>query len=679
MSQYQSVFKELSDATRELIIDMNQKKEPIFILPTKYISKEAAQVGYLLNELSNSVISGTQQTHKSFFCNAANEALQGAIKIMRHYGHKQYKKHQGLVMVYTSKMDRHPQFKLTLDNGIRLYPNIEIIHSLEDIKAKKESVLAIIFTLHNVEELKEIDAYLNNNQGLDLLIGLDLSMIPVEQIWKLKIKAGIDVFIWGEELANREIPFGAFSMTDKIYAPWNKVKFSVLHSSTYNGNILSLKKVLAHVLEGHDNAHHYAEKMKEIGQSFSMRKKYFSTYVNSVLTKLYGLSGVDFDVKKADGCYLTIEKDNKEYQVFDCVGGGGLSIFGHNPDDLPDKVIKQHNTQIDYGAQLEKQLKKQSGYEHFFQTVSGASAVETALLLGLLSQSERRQKILVFKGNYAGKLLLSLSGTQVKASPNHFFNPLYEHVIVVDPFESDVVHQIETVLQKGDIGLIWFEYIRGKDGRHIPREVIDCIEENRQQYGYYVGVDEILAGMCRTGPFMSIEATNLKPDITTISKGLTYMTFPIGAALVREEVWQKAKQKNSEMVAYLKARYQNQIGAHVASHCLRRIDQEGIAENVVARAKQLASRIEVNKNRRINNIEQDGLFFKVVLKKPWWIRLGPLSAPLESLWLLGLVKKWLIQGQFFPFFDTRMFPALNMSEEECSDLADRINQVLNKS
>jgi acetylornithine/succinyldiaminopimelate/putrescine aminotransferase len=679
MSQNKSVFRKITADTCQMMIEMNQKKEPTFILPTKYVSKEAAQLGYLLNEMSNTVGIQPLRNYKSFFCNSGNEALQGSIKVIRHYGYRQYKKHQGRILIYTSDCEIYPQFDIKLSHGHKLYPNIMLVNKLDEMKqlSQNKPILSSIFVINKIEELDEIDTYLGSNQYRDMVIGLDLSMIPVQDIKKIKTGLyGIDIIIWGEELSNREIPFGAFSMTNKVYSSWNTIATCLIHSSTYGGNMLSLKKVLSHVLSCHNNKYQYEKKIQEIGGSYESRKKYFSAYVNPKLIKLYTIMGYDFDVKKAEGSYLTIEKNKKQYKVFDCVGGGGLSIFGHNPEDLVDQVINQHDDNIDYVGQLSRQLKRMTGYDCFFPTVSGASAVETAMMLGLMGQSEKRQKVLVFKGNYAGKLLLPLIGTQISSHPNYFFQPIYENIVVVDPFMTNVVEHIKSILKEENIGLIWFEYIRGQDAKKIPQNVIDIIEEKRTQYRYYIGIDEILCGMCRTGPFMSIEATKLKPDITTLSKGLTYMTFPIGGALIRDEVIKKAGQKNEVMVNYLKTRYQNQMGAHIACHCLDRIKKEMISKNVIDRAMQLENQIKESQIPKIEAIERNGLYFRIILKKPWWIKIGIMSELLTVLWLVRVVKKWLIKGGIFIFFDTRLLPKLDISENECSDLADRINQML---
>ncbi len=672
-----SIFKNASKDTCNLIKTMNQNKEPTFVLPTKYVSKEAAQVGYLLHEISNKIRNKKEKTTKNFFCNSSDEALQGAIKIMRHFGYKEYKKHQGKIVIYSPNKNMYQQLNNNLnhENG-RLYPGVKFIDNLQHIQkySQEENILAIIFIVTTTHNLEEINLYLTQNKNKNTIIGLDLSIIPVSDLGKIKVKSNkIDVIIWGEELTNREIPFGAFSMTNKLHKPWNSIINCLMHSSTYSGNILSLRKLLEHVLNSHNTAGQYKENIKKIGQSYKVRKEYFANYVNPKLIKLYKMTGYDFDVIKAQGSYFTVQKDNKKYEVFDCVGGGGLSIFGHNPEDLNEKVINKHDVKTDYVKKLTLKLKDLTGYDHFFPSVSGASAVESAITMALMAQSSQKQKVLVFKNNYAGKLLLPLIGSKIDS--DKYFHPLYNNIVTIDPFSKNASKEIKMILNNNNIGLIWFEYIRGLDAKKIPLDIINIIKENRQKYGYYVGVDEILCGMCRTGPFMSIQATDLQPDVTTLSKGLSYMTFPVGGALIKDKIEINARKNNKNMVSYLKNRYVNQIGAHIAYHCLNRIEEEAIAQNVINRSKQLEDKIK-NNVKKSASIQQDGLFFSIILKEPWWTKLGVMSELLKTIWLLKLVKKWLIIGGIFTFFDTRLFPRLNINNNECCDLTQRINGLL---
>ncbi len=53
MESEKNLFQTASKDTLLLLQRLNQQKKPIFVMPTKYISTEAAQVGFLLDSLCN--------------------------------------------------------------------------------------------------------------------------------------------------------------------------------------------------------------------------------------------------------------------------------------------------------------------------------------------------------------------------------------------------------------------------------------------------------------------------------------------------------------------------------------------------------------------------------------------------------------------------------------------------
>ena len=80
------LFRGATKDTIGLLKELNRQEKPTFIVPTKFISVEAAQIGYLLDTIyhTNPSVGKNTDDYKSFFCNSRYEALQGAIKIARH-------------------------------------------------------------------------------------------------------------------------------------------------------------------------------------------------------------------------------------------------------------------------------------------------------------------------------------------------------------------------------------------------------------------------------------------------------------------------------------------------------------------------------------------------------------------------------------------------------------------
>ncbi|MDF5733138.1 MAG: aminotransferase class III-fold pyridoxal phosphate-dependent enzyme, partial [Rhizonema sp. PD38] len=518
---------------------------------------------------------------------------------------------------------------------------------------------------------------------------IDFSKCDLEKsktiIQKLNFRP--DIFIMGEKLTNSEIPFSVFSMTDRLYKPWNTLEKSLLHSSTFGGNLLALTKVKEVLLSLKDCSHEVFKECKLIETDKEKKFFYFSKYINGKLRQFYKLTGYDIDIKEASGCYFQVEKSSgKVEKILDGVSGGGLGIFGHNPDDLEASVLSKHDFSHDYWADLSKELTSRTRFETVFPAVSGATAVEIGMSLCLVAQKQKK-KMIVFQNNYAGKLLLPLVATTgytyggLKANPSKIFQPLYSEVVVIDVFKEGAEQQLLSEIQSGQVGLIWFEYIQGKVGKNIPDKIIDIINKYKEDFGYYIGIDEILMGLYRSGRFLSHEGKVHEPDIVTFSKGLTYLTFPIGVTLVSKAVYSQAIIREPNLVKQLEVCYKNQLAAHIACHCLERMHKENIAEHVQSQLVYLQNRLEEMrcKNSLFKEILVNGLFFGVYSKLPWWLEVilkfgGELG---KGLYLVALTRCWIEEGVFV-FVDTRLLPSLTLSRQEIDRFLITAQKILNK-
>jgi acetylornithine/succinyldiaminopimelate/putrescine aminotransferase len=684
MNSTNPLFRAATKETIGLLEQLNQQKKPIFVVPTKFISTEAAQVGYLLNSLydANREINQNPGSYKSFFCNSQYEALQGAIKIARHRQWNRYKHHGGRILIYDPTRAIQDYFLFQPEATANfILPGVEIVETNEALEHQltSTSAAACFLKLDETFDQKTFNRIRQQCSEKNLLFGVDFSSMALAEIARFSqpFDFRADLYVWGEQLTNQEIPFGVFSMSNDVYKPWNTVPNCLLHSSTYSGNLLALTKVKQVLLDNFPYSADILKTYSEIETSDESKKQYFSAHVNPNLEKLYQLAGYNFEIKEASGCYLTIKQaDEKEPQVLlDCLSGGALGIFGHNPPDLSASVLSIHDSSFDYWKDLKAELCQLTGFNFAFPAVSGATAVENGMFAGLLAQDQHKRKIIVFENNYSGKLLLPLIASPSKVQPSHQFAPLYEQVVVIDAFAKNATDRLLTEIRSGEVGLIWFEYIRGADGKTLPDSLIDMINQYQEEYSYYIGVDEILMGLYRTGPLFSYQRTALRPDIVTLSKALTYMSFPIGVTLVRSNVYSKAVSQAPRLVTGMETRYVNQLGAHIALHCLQRLQKDNIAGNVQKQSRYLSEQLEKLKDEYnlIERIEMEGLFFRVYFKVPWWIKIwGELG---QTMYLLFLTKCWKRAGVFV-FFDTRLMPSLCLSEAEVNKLLESTQKVL---
>jgi acetylornithine/succinyldiaminopimelate/putrescine aminotransferase len=130
------------------------------------------------------------------------------------------------------------------------------------------------------------------------------------------------------------------------------------------------------------------------------------------------------------------------------------------------------------------------------------------------------------------------------------------------------------VLEKGDVGLVWFEMVQGYAAKPIPDELLQIINSLKRSHGFLVGVDEVFTGVWRAGRFLCHEG-RVDSDVTVLSKPLSDITVPMAAVLARESVYRRACKRGPEWVRFMEGYFRNQLGAHVASHALAKVTAEG--------------------------------------------------------------------------------------------------------
>jgi acetylornithine/N-succinyldiaminopimelate aminotransferase len=103
---------------------------------------------------------------------------------------------------------------------------------------------------------------------------------------------------------------------------------------------------------------------------------------------------------------------------------------------------------------------------------------------------------------------------------------------------------LKKVVDEDTAGVI-FEPIQGEAGVIIPPDsFIQGIREICDDSGALMIVDEVQSGMGRTGKWLALQHTNVKPDIVTLAKGIA-SGFPMGALVAREDLEFKKSEHGS--------------------------------------------------------------------------------------------------------------------------------------
>lgn len=185
---------------------------------------------------------------------------------------------------------------------------------------------------------------------------------------------------------------------------------------------------------------------------------------------------------------------------------------------------------------------------------SGAEAIEGALKLAAYATG--RQKFIAFRGAFHGRTFGALSLTASKAAQRKGFGPQMldvTHVPYANPLRCPlalregesvgkrVVRYIEeaifkTTVPPEDCAGIIVEAVQGEGGYVVPTP--DFLPEIRRicdEHGIVMIVDEVQAGMGRTGKMWAFEHFNTIPDVICMAKAIGG-GLPLGVTLAKADL-----------------------------------------------------------------------------------------------------------------------------------------------
>ena len=249
-------------------------------------------------------------------------------------------------------------------------------------------------------------------------------------------------------------------------------------------------------------------------------------------------------VDHGEGPYV-YSVDGKKY--IDVLGGIAVNVLGHGYKPLVDAIANQaakviHISNLYYTqpqADAAAKLVKLSGLDRAFFGNSGAEANEGAIKIARKyahSIAPDKHQIITALDSFHGRTLATLTATgQLKYHKG--FEPLpggfdYVHYNDIDELES---------LMSDKTCAVMLETIQGEGGIYPPRgDYLKRVRELCDRHNALLILDEIQAGIGRSGKFFAYENYGIKPDIVTLAKGLAG-GVPIGAFIVTEKVAQAFK------------------------------------------------------------------------------------------------------------------------------------------
>ena len=280
-----------------------------------------------------------------------------------------------------------------------------------------------------------------------------------------------------------------------------------------------------------------------------------------VVSSAYGRVA-DFVMDHGRGSEV-FDVDGNRY--IDFVAGIAVNSTGHSHPQVVQAIQEQAEKFLhissdyyhDEWVRLSEKLAEIAPFEeqaHVFLGNSGTEAVEAAIKLA--QYHTKRRRFIGFLSAFHGRTLGSLAFTSSKTVQRKGFEtiPFVSHAPFPNPlrpllaawpededYGDTVVNYIEQVMFKGltppeDVAAILVEPIQGEGGYVVPpASFFPRLREVCDRHGILLIVDEVQAGMARTGKWWAIEHTGVEPDIVCTAKGIA-SGIPLGGIIARESV-----------------------------------------------------------------------------------------------------------------------------------------------
>lgn len=248
----------------------------------------------------------------------------------------------------------------------------------------------------------------------------------------------------------------------------------------------------------------------------------------------------DLVLEKGEGRTAT-DEDGKQYTDFG--SGIGTNSLGYCNDKWVEAVCAQahsiqHTSNYYYTkvqADFAKTLCKATGYDKMFFGNSGAEANECAIKIARKYSFDKygadaeRNIIVTLENSFHGRTMGTLSATGQDVFHNYFFPFLPGFVNA----KANDIDDLKNVLaqNKGKVCAVMFEFVQGEGGVvPLTKEFVNAIFEECAKDDILTIADEVQTGVGRTGTLLTSEQYGVKPDITTLAKGLAG-GIPIGVCL----------------------------------------------------------------------------------------------------------------------------------------------------
>ena len=372
---------------------------------------------------------------------------------------------------------------------------------------------------------------------------------------------------------------------------------------------------------------------------------------------------------EGDGMWMT---DHQGKRYLDWLQGWAVNCLGHSPQCIQTALTEQAKKIInpspafynEPSLKLASMLTSHSCFDRVFFANSGAEANEGAIKLarkwGKLhpnKSNQHRYEIITFNHSFHGRTLATMSASG-KAGWDTMFAP---QVPGFPKAELNDLASVEALINDKTVAVM-LEPVQGEGGV-IPasREFMQGLRALTKAKDILLIVDEVQAGMGRTGKLFAYQLSDIEPDIMTLGKGIGG-GVPLAALLCTEAV--AVFEPGDQGGTYNGNPLMTAVGIAVLETLLA----PGFLQSVLDKGNYLkAGLLKLSEQHDLEGERGEGLLRALKLGSPIGGKIVEIARDLEPVGLLlNSPRPDLL----------RFMPALNLSTEEIDLMLSLLSDVI---
>jgi acetylornithine/LysW-gamma-L-lysine aminotransferase len=346
-------------------------------------------------------------------------------------------------------------------------------------------------------------------------------------------------------------------------------------------------------------------------------------------------------------------------EYIDCAAGHGVANLGHAHPKVATAIAEQSTQLVTLfetfyndkrAALMDKITSLVPGLEKVFFCNSGTETVEAALKFARVSTG--RTAVIASMRGFHGRTMGALSATYNKKYKEAFepLVPGFSHIAYnnIEALEAAVTVQVAAVI---------LEAVQGEGGVYpASPDYLQAARRICTERGALLILDEVQAGLGRTGKMFAFQHSGITPDIVCVAKSLAG-GLPMGAVLFGDSVRNLAPGLHGSTFGG------NPLACAAALAALTAMEEEDLPAQAAAKGAYLMKELKSIQSPLIREVRGLGLMVGIELKQ----KVAPYLQALQDRHILALNAG---------LTTIRLLPPLVITVEELDRVIVALREVL---